>query len=48
MFQRPRPLIRCLLLTAKNHGDSSLGSEFDHNIRTLVGDPDVVLRINFY
>jgi len=48
MFQRPRPFIRCLLLTSKNHGDSSLGSEFDHNIRTLVGDPDVVLRINFY
>src|SRR6266851_5605217 len=48
MFQRLRALVRGFLLAAKNHNHAALGVELDDHVRAFVGDPDVVILVDFY
>src|ERR1700722_203367 len=48
MLERLRALVRGLLFASEHHQHVALGIELDHHVRTLVRDPDVVFRIDFY
>src|SRR3982074_1388680 len=46
VLQWPGAVIRSLLLAAEHHNYASLRIEFNDHVRTLVGNPDVVLAID--
>ena len=46
-FQRSGSLVRSFLLATEDHGNPSFRIELDHHVRALIGDPDVVRRIDF-
>src|SRR5580692_4632521 len=46
MLERTSPLIGALLFAAKDHQDPAFRIEFDHHIRSLVGDPYVVFLVD--
>src|SRR5205807_9969923 len=48
VLQRFGAFIRSFLLAAEDERDAAFGIEFDHHVRALVGDPDVVLLVDFY
>jgi hypothetical protein len=48
VLERRSVLVRGLLLAPEDHIDPTFRREFDHHVRALVGDPDVVLCIDFH
>ena len=48
MPQRSGAFVGCLLLAPEYHRDVSFRVELDHHVGSFVGDPDVVLPIDFH
>ena len=48
MLERRRVLVGGFLLAAEHQGDAPLGRELDDEVRALVGDPDVVRRVDLH
>ena len=47
-LERRRFPVRCFLLAPEHHRDTAPGVELDHHVRSLVRDPDVVVRVHAY
>ena len=48
MFQRAGFLVGGLLFAPEHHGDPALGRELDDHVRAFVGDPDIVVTVDFH